>query len=136
MSIKPNFTFTFTSLSLSLSLIHLLLLLLLFIIYFSYLGIKKKSSNLAARSELGRFPIKIPIDQKILNYFIHLNSLDDNSLCKQALNLSHNFSANHKTFYSGIQTLLTEHNLPIEIIRQNRTSIFQSQNIKNKYIEY
>ena len=103
----------------------------------SYLGINRKSSNLAARSELGRFPIKTVIDQKILNYFIHLNSLDDNSLCKQALNLSYNLSVNHKTsFYSSIQTLLTEYNLPLEIIRQNRISINQSQNIKNKYIEF
>ena len=63
--------------------------------------------------------------------------MDDNSLCKQALNLSYNLSADHKTsFYSSIQTLLTEYNLPVEIIRQNRISINQSQNIKNKYIEF
>ena len=53
----------------------------------SYLGINRKSSNLAARSGLGRFSIKTLIDQKILKYFNHLNSLDDNSLCKQAFNL-------------------------------------------------
>ena len=48
-----------------------------------------------------------------------------------------NLSADHKTFfYSGIQTLLTEYNLPLEIIRQNRISINQSRNIKNKYIEF
>ena len=47
------------------------------------------------------------------------------------------FFANHKTsFYSGIQTLLTGYNLPREIIPQNRISINESQNIKNKYIEF
>ena len=65
----------------------------------SYLGINRKSSNLAARSELGRFPIETLMDQKILNYFIHLNFLNDNSLCKQALNLSYDLSTNHKTFF-------------------------------------
>ena len=39
----------------------------------SYLGVNKKATNDACRGELGRFPIKLNIDQKNLNYILHLN---------------------------------------------------------------
>ena len=53
-----------------------------------YLGVSSKATNLASRAELGRFPLKILIDQKILGFVKHLGEMNNNALAKQALLLS------------------------------------------------
>ena len=47
-----------------------------------YLGLK--ASNIACRAELGRFPLNITINQKILKYILYIQSKDEESLVKQA----------------------------------------------------
>ena len=47
------------------------------------------------------FPIKIDIDTKIPKYWIHLDSLEDNNLVKQALIMSKTLNdTRHKSFHS------------------------------------
>ena len=41
----------------------------------TFLGVNKKTLNIGCRAEMGRFPIKIDIDTKILKYWINLDSL-------------------------------------------------------------
>ena len=53
-----------------------------------YLGVSRKATNLASRAELGRFPLKILIDQKILGFVKHPGEMNNNALAKQALLLS------------------------------------------------
>ena len=38
-----------------------------------YLEVNNKASNVACRAELGRLPLIIPINQKIMKYFVYLN---------------------------------------------------------------
>ena len=66
----------------------------------TFLGVNKKASNIGCRAEMGRFPIKIDIDTKILKYWIHLDSLD-NKIVKQAFLMSRTLSeSRHKSFHS------------------------------------
>ena len=53
-----------------------------------YRGVSRKATNLANRAELGRFPLKILIDQKLLGFVKHLGEMNNNTLAKQALILS------------------------------------------------
>ena len=49
-----------------------------------YLEVNNKASNIACRTELGRFPLNITINQKILKYILYIQSKDEESLVKQA----------------------------------------------------
>ena len=54
----------------------------------TFLGVNKKACNIGCRAEMGRFLIKIDIDTRILKYWIHLDSLGDNNVVKQAFIMS------------------------------------------------
>ena len=58
-----------------------------------YLGVNSKSSNDACRAELGRLPLKICVDKQITKYYNHLRELDDNTIAKQALEISKSLNA-------------------------------------------
>ena len=49
-----------------------------------YLGVNRTASNIACRSELGRFPLKLFIDKLILKFYNHLIILPDDAIAKQA----------------------------------------------------
>ena len=53
-----------------------------------YLGLNRKTSNLATRGESERFPIQILIMKKALKYFSYLCEKDENSIVKQAFLIS------------------------------------------------
>ena len=53
-----------------------------------YLEVHNKVSNMASRAELGKYPMIIDIDKKILNYLSYLQDKDDNSIVKQSLQIS------------------------------------------------
>ena len=53
-----------------------------------YLEINNKTSNLACRAELGRFPLILTINQKILNYILYLKSKNDYSIMKKKFLIS------------------------------------------------
>ena len=52
------------------------------------LEVHNKASNMASRAELGKYPMIIEINEKILNYFSYLQDKDDNSIVKQSLQIS------------------------------------------------
>ena len=43
-----------------------------------------RASNIAYRAELGRLPMLIPLNQKIVKYFVYLNNKDNDSIVKQS----------------------------------------------------
>ena len=43
---------------------------------------------MATRNELGRLPIKLAIETSIIKFWIHLQSLPENNIAKQCLQLS------------------------------------------------
>ena len=49
-----------------------------------YLEVNNRASNIACRAELGRLPMLIPLNQKIVKYFVYLNNKDNDSIVKQS----------------------------------------------------
>ena len=52
-----------------------------------YLEVHNKASNMASRAELGKYPMIIEVDKKILNYLSYQQDKDDNSIIKQSLQI-------------------------------------------------
>ena len=52
------------------------------------LGVNKQCPNVAARNELGRLSLKLNIDTSILKFWIHLQTLPENNIAKQCLQIS------------------------------------------------
>ena len=74
--------------------------------YKSYLGVNRKASNIVCRSETGSFPLKLNIDTQVINNWIRLNSLDDNTLVKQPLIMSENlYQRGYFSYHSGVYKL-------------------------------
>ena len=61
-----------------------------------YLEVNNKASNIACRAELGRFPLNITIDQKILKYILYIQCKDEESFVKQAFLMSFDLHCNDK----------------------------------------
>ena len=57
-----------------------------------YLGVNGKATNIACRAELGRFPLKLLINLRILKYFVLLNDLLEDLLPKRAFIMSKSLS--------------------------------------------
>ena len=102
-----------------------------------YLEVNNKASNLACRAELGRYPLLIAINQKIMKYFVYLNNKENDSIVKQSFLMSkHLHSINNSGFYSNFMGMLEKYypsdlnpeNFSNETIRQIET------NMKNKYL--
>ena len=53
-----------------------------------YLKVHNIASNMASRAELGKYPMIIDINKKILNYLNYLQDKDDNSIVKHSLQIS------------------------------------------------
>ena len=53
-----------------------------------YLEVHNKASNIACRAELGKFPLIIGINKKILYYLNYLREKEENSIVKQSLKIS------------------------------------------------
>ena len=68
-----------------------------------YLEVHNKASNIACRAELGKFPLIIDINKKILNYLSYLQEKDENSVVKQSLQISIDLHYNSQNnFYSSL----------------------------------
>lgn len=106
-----------------------------------YLGVNRKSSNIACRGELGRFPLKLFIDQLILKFYNHLITLPDETVAKQAFLLSKSlFSRNKLSFHTNLQTIFHLYNLgdlskfENKIISENVLDEFKCK-MKNQYFK-
>ena len=49
-----------------------------------FLEVNNKASNTACRAELGRLPLNVTINQRILNYIFYIKSKDEESIVKQS----------------------------------------------------
>ena len=104
-----------------------------------YLEVNNKASNIACRAELGRLPLIIPINQRIMKYIVYLNNKDSDSIVKQSFLMSKNLhSTNNSGFYSNFMNLIEHYHLPNfdpgsldnDRIRRYTT------NMKDKYISF
>ena len=53
-----------------------------------YLEVSNKASNITCKAELGRFPLNIAINQRILNYMLYLKNKKEDSFVKQSFLMS------------------------------------------------
>ena len=61
---------------------------------------------------MGRFPLKLQIDLRILKYFIRLTDLPEDSLAKQAFMMSKSlFDAHKSSFHTNLHHILELHNI-------------------------
>ena len=79
-----------------------------------YLEVNNKASNIACRAELGRFPLNIAINQKIiLKYILHIQSKDKETLVKQVFLMSFDLHCNGKnSFHSHLMNMSEYFQLP------------------------
>ena len=72
-----------------------------------------KAYNVANRAELGRFPLIIAINPKIMNYSSHLLSKDSCSIVKQIFLMSQDLRhAGENSYYSSIRSMSDYYNFP------------------------
>ena len=77
-----------------------------------YLGVSSKATNLASRAELGRFLLKILINQKISGFVKHLGEMNNNTLAKQALILSEELRSKKQVcFLTNIDKILKSYDI-------------------------
>ena len=75
-----------------------------------YFEVHNKASNIACRAELGKFPLIIDINKKILNYLNYLREKEESSITKQSLKISIDLHYNgHNSFYSSLMKM-TDYN--------------------------
>ena len=64
-----------------------------------YLGVNQKPINDACQAEIGCLPLKLVIENRILSYLLHLQSLDTKNLASKAYKLSVSLAMQNKTSY-------------------------------------
>ena len=104
-----------------------------------YLEVHNKSSNVACRAELGRFPLIVDINKKILNYVHYLQGKDEHSIAKQSLRISVDLHYSGQTsFYSSLMKMSEYYNFPnFNYYTLNENNIKQYIDLmKKKYISY
>ena len=88
------------------------------------LGVGNNSSNIASKSELGRFPLTSTVVINIVKYYLHIINQDENSLCRLALlsqiSLHNNFSTTKTNFWLTLNIILKDLNLKFPIRDNNQ----------------
>ena len=106
-----------------------------------YPGVNRKTTNIACRGELGKFPILISIHKRMIKYISHINTLPDFALVKQAFLISKElYIKNQQGFYQNVMKILKSYDPSFELneletITQHQLSEFIN-NVKNKYTTF
>ena len=92
--------------------------------------VHKKASNIAVRSELGRYPISINIISQVAKYFINVCNRDDTCIIKDALKLQ-NILYNTVPRRSWFTLLINiTKQLPWRVVYNNENGYIQNSDIK------
>ena len=104
-----------------------------------YLEVNNKASNIASRAELGRLPLLIPINKKIMKYFVYLNNKDNDSIVKQSFLISKNLhSMNNSRNYSNFINMFEQYNLTsleTESLENDKIRRYTTE-IREKYLSF
>ena len=104
-----------------------------------YLEVHNKAPNIACRAELGKLPLIIDINKKILNYLNYLREKEESSIVKQSLKISIDLHYNgHNSFYSSLMKMTDYYNFcDFNCNSLNEGKIKQYVDLmKKKYISY
>ena len=105
----------------------------------SYLEVHNKASNMASRAELGKYPMIISINKRMLNYLSYLQDKDDNSIVKQSLQISVKlYKSGQNSSYSNLMRISEHFNLfDFNYISLSDIKIKQLVDLmKKKYVSY
>ena len=104
------------------------------------LGVNKRCPNVAARNELGRISLKLNIDTSILKFRIHLQTLPENNIAKQCLQISNELAdKNQPGLSQKIKVLFKEYNSNSMVLNNNNCKAFinhVNQNIRKALINH
>lgn len=104
-----------------------------------YLGVNKKSSNIACRGELGKLPLLTNIHKRVIKYVGHICNLPDAAIVKQAFIMSKELYISGKTsFYSNVAGILKSYDISNENLEAiNNIKLKDIVNrMKEKYITF
>ena len=111
-------------------------------IYFckQFLGVNKQCPNVATRNELGRLPLKLAVETSIIKFWMHLNSLPENNIAKQCLQLSKEMVDKTQTgLMHKINQLCKQYNTQSMTLNTNNEKLFAShikENIRKALIAH
>lgn len=98
------------------------------------LGVRKSSSNLAVRADLGRLPLELYIKFYSILYFIRLHSEEINPLLKESFLLTKNLNdTGVYSWYTYIKDILEELNIDLDTIKEY--SLGKMTNVKRDKIK-
>ena len=91
------------------------------------LGVNKQCPHVATRNELGRLPLKLAIETSVLKFWIHLQSLPENNIAKQCLQLSKEMANKTETgLIHKINQLCNKYNSSSITLNENNGKLFAS----------
>ena len=64
--------------------------------YKNYLGLNKRAPNVVPRNETGRLSLQLNIFSRMIKFWLHLETLPENSVTKQCLHISHQLATDEK----------------------------------------
>ena len=70
--------------------------------YKYFLGLNKRAPNVVARNETGQLSLKLNILLRIIKFWIHLESLPENSIAKQCIIISNQLANEAISFFHRI----------------------------------
>ena len=77
--------------------------------YKYYMGLNRRAPNVVTRNETGRLPLQYNIFLSIINFWLHLKTLPENSVARQCLHISNQLANNGKSsFMSTVNELLNK----------------------------
>ena len=80
--------------------------------YKNYLGLNKRAPNVVSRNETGRLPLQLNIFSRMIKFWLHLETLPENSVAKQCLRILHQLAIDEKpSFIFTINELLKKYNI-------------------------
>ena len=93
--------------------------------YKYFLGLNRRAPNVVARNETGRLPLKLNVLLRIIKFWIHLESLPENSIAKQCFKIISNQLANEtkSSFMLTVNEII--HNY-IDALKQSRKETIQN----------
>ena len=104
-----------------------------------YLEVSNKASNVAYRAELGRFPLIITINQRILNYLLYLQNKQPDSLVRQSFLISSDLhTAGKNSFHCNLMKIseyFNSENFSPDLLDTAKVKMFLRL-MKQKYISY
>ena len=100
--------------------------------YKYFLGLNRRAPNVVARNETGRLPLKLNIFVRIIKFWIHLESLPENSIAKQCLIISNQLANETQSSFMLTVNEIIHNYIDIQKQSYNKTTqINNTPTIKN-----